>query len=162
MTKPLFDKVLVANRGEIALRIMRTLNKMGIKSVAVYSEADTNSLHVQYADEAYFIGNSPSTESYLSIKNIITAVRTSGAQGLHPGYGFLSENSNFAAILKNEGCTLIGPSAHAIKMMGDKIEAKKIAIEAGVSTVPGYMGIIDTPAEAVEIGEKIGFPVIVK
>lgn len=162
MTKPLFDKVLVANRGEIALRIMRTLHKMGIKSVAVYSEADTNALHVQYADEAYFIGNSPSTESYLSIKNIIAAVRASGAQAVHPGYGFLSENANFAVALKNEGCALIGPSVHAIKMMGDKIEAKKIAIEAGVSTVPGYMGIIDTPSQAIKIAEEIGYPVIVK
>jgi len=162
MTKPLFDKVLVANRGEIALRIMHTLRKMGIKSVAVYSEADTNSLHVQYADEAYFIGNSPATESYLSIKNIIAAIRASGAQAVHPGYGFLSENANFAAALKREGCLLIGPSAHAIRIMGDKIEAKKIAIEAGVSTVPGYMGTLNSPSEAIKLGEEIGYPVIVK
>ncbi len=162
MTKPLFDKVLIANRGEIALRVMRTLKKMGIKSVAVYSEADTNSLHVQYADEAYYIGNAPSTESYLSIKNIIGAIRSSGAQAVHPGYGFLSENALFANALKREGVTLIGPSAYAIRAMGDKIEAKKNAIDAGVSTVPGYMGTIASVAQATEIAEAIGFPVIVK
>lgn len=162
MSKALFDKVLVANRGEIALRIMRTLKKMGIKSVAVYSEADTNSMHVQYADEAYYIGNSPAPESYLSIKNIINAIRSSGANAIHPGYGFLSENPNFANILKREGVTLIGPNAHAIKQMGDKIQAKKVAVEAGVNTVPGYMGIINTVTHAIQIAEDIGFPVIVK
>lgn len=161
-TKPLFEKVLVANRGEIALRIIQTLQKMGIKSVAVYSEADTNSKHVQQADEAYYIGNSPATESYLSIKNIIAAIRESGADAVHPGYGFLSENSNFANILKREGITLIGPSAKVIKMMGDKIEAKKIAIDSGVSTVPGYMGTINNVEQAIDIAEKIGFPVIIK
>ena len=123
----LFEKVLVANRGEIAVRIIKTLKKMGIKSVAVYSESDTNSLHVQMADEAYYIGNSPATESYLSIKNIIAAARASGAQAIHPGYGFLSENHNFATALKREGRVLIGPSASAIKKFGDKIEAKKLA-----------------------------------
>ncbi|CAF0735794.1 unnamed protein product [Didymodactylos carnosus] len=162
MTKPLFDKILIANRGEIALRIMRTLKQMGIRSVAVYSEADTHSMHVQYADEAYYTGSSPATESYLSIKNIINAIRASGATGVHPGYGFLSENANFANILKREGVTLIGPNASAIKKMGDKIEAKKIAIEAGVSTVPGYIRTISNISQAVEIAEKIGFPVIVK
>ncbi|WPY00380.1 Acyl-CoA carboxylase subunit alpha [Candidatus Trichorickettsia mobilis] len=162
MSKPLFDKVLIANRGEIALRIMRSLKKMGIKSVAVYSEADTNAMHVQYADEAYYVGNSPATESYLSIKNIINAIRASGANAVHPGYGFLAENANFANILKREGVTLIGPSAQAIKQMGDKIAAKKIAIEAGVTTIPGYMGTINTVSQAISIAEDIGFPVIVK
>lgn len=162
MSKPLFDKVLIANRGEIALRIMKTLRRMGIKSVAVYSEADTNSDHVQYADEAYYIGNSPATESYLSITNIISAIRESGAQAVHPGYGFLAENAEFANILKREGITLIGPSAQVIKQMGDKIEAKKIAIDSGVSTVPGYMGIINSLSQAVEIAEDIGFPIIIK
>ena len=160
--KPLFEKVLVANRGEIALRIMKTLQKMGIKSVAVYSEADTNAQHVQYADEAYYIGNSPATESYLSIKNIITAIRESGADAVHPGYGFLAENANFANILKREGVTLIGPSAKVIKIMGDKIEAKKIAVASGVSTVPGYMGTINDVEQAIKIAEQIGFPVIIK
>lgn len=162
MTKPLFDKILIANRGEIALRIMQTLKKMGIKSVAVYSEADTHSMHVQYADEAYYIGNSPATESYLSIKNIVNAIRASGASAVHPGYGFLSENSNFANILKREGVALIGPNASAIKKMGDKIEAKKIAMETGISLVPGYIGTISNINQAIEIAEKIGFPVIVK
>ncbi|HJK86806.1 MAG TPA: acetyl/propionyl/methylcrotonyl-CoA carboxylase subunit alpha [Candidatus Megaira endosymbiont of Nemacystus decipiens] len=157
-----FDKVLVANRGEIALRIMKTLRKMKIKSVAIYSEADTNSLHVQYADEAYYVGDSPATESYLSIKNIINAIRLSGANAVHPGYGFLAENPNFANILKREGIILIGPSAKVIKQMGDKIEAKKIAIAAGVSTVPGYMGSITSLEQAIEITEKIGYPVIIK
>ena len=162
MSKPLFEKVLVANRGEIALRIMKTLRLMGIKSVAIYSEADTNSDHVQYADEAYYIGNSPATESYLSIKNIVSAIRLSGAQAVHPGYGFLAENSQFANILKREGITLIGPSAKVIKKMGDKIEAKKIAIDSGVSTVPGYMGTINNLEQANQIAGDIGFPVIIK
>jgi propionyl-CoA carboxylase alpha chain len=160
--KPLFEKVLIANRGEIALRIMKTLKKMGIKSVAVYSEADSNAKHVQYADEAHYIGSSPATESYLSIKNIIAAIRSSGAEAVHPGYGFLAENANFANILKREGITLIGPSAQVIKKMGDKIEAKKIAIDSGVSTVPGYMGTINSATQAVEIAEGIGFPIIIK
>jgi propionyl-CoA carboxylase alpha chain len=162
MSKPLFEKVLVANRGEIALRIMKTLRLMGIKSVAIYSEVDTNSDHVQYADEAYYIGNSPATESYLSIKNIVSAIRLSGAQAVHPGYGFLAENSQFANILKREGITLIGPSAKVIKKMGDKIEAKKIAIDSGVSTVPGYMGTINNLEQAIEIADNIGFPIIIK
>lgn len=162
MNKPLFDKILIANRSEIAVRIIRTLKKMGIKSVAVYSEADTNSMYVQHADEAYYIGDSPTTESYLSIKNIISAIRESGASAVHPGYGFLSENPNFANILKREGVVLIGPSAGTIKKMGDKIEAKKIAIEAGVSTVPGYMGTINDVKQAIDIAKEIGFPVIVK
>ena len=162
MSKPLFDKILIANRGEIALRIMRTLKKMKIVSVAIYSEADTNAMHVKYADEAYYVGSSPATESYLSIKNIVNAIRASGANAVHPGYGFLSENSKFANILKREGATLIGPSAGAIKKMGDKIEAKKIAIEAGVSTVPGYIGTISTITQAINIAEQIGFPIIIK
>ncbi len=162
MKPTLFDKVLVANRGEIAVRIIKTLKKMGIKSVAVYSESDTNSLHVQMADEAYYIGNSPATESYLSIKNIISAARTSGAQAIHPGYGFLSENANFATALKREGIILIGPSAAAIKKFGDKIEAKKVAIESGVNTVPGYIGIIKNHEHANLIAKELGFPVIVK
>lgn len=162
MKKTLFEKVLVANRGEIALRIMKTLRKLGIKSVAVYSEADTNAKHVQYADEAYYIGNSPATESYLSIKNIVNAARVSGAEAVHPGYGFLAENANFATALKREGITLIGPSAKVIKKMGDKIEAKKVAIDSGVSTVPGYVGIICSLEKAVEIAEGIGFPIIIK
>ncbi len=162
MKPTLFEKVLIANRGEIAVRIIKTLKKMGIKSVAVYSESDTNSLHVQMADEAYYIGNSPATESYLSIKNIVAAARSSGPQAIHPGYGFLSENAHFATALKREGIVLIGPSASAIKKFGDKIEAKKIAIESGVSTVPGYVGIIKNHEHATAIAKELGFPVIVK
>ncbi len=160
--RPLFEKILIANRGEIALRIMRTLKKLGIKSVAIYSEADTNSQHVQYADEAYYVGSSPATSSYLSIKNIFDAIRQSGAQAVHPGYGFLSENAHFATALRREGITLIGPNARTIKQMGDKIEAKKIAIESGVSTVPGYTGIITNVSSAIKIAQEIGFPVIIK
>ena len=158
----MFEKVLVANRGEIALRIMRTLKNMGIKTVAVYSEADTNSLHVQFADEAVYIGPSPATESYLSIKNILAAIAKTGAQAVHPGYGFLSENAEFARLLQKEGIKLIGPSANAIKSMGDKIEAKKIAVSAGVTTVPGFMGEIDSVDHAKKIASEIGFPVIIK
>lgn len=159
---PPFDTVLVANRGEVALRIMRTLKKMNIKAVAVYSEADANALHVQYADEAHYIGSSPATKSYLSIPNVLKAVRNSGAQAVHPGYGFLSENPKFAHILARGGVALIGPSAKAIKNMGDKVEAKRIAAKAGVNAVPGYIGIIPNSKQAVKIAEEIGFPVIVK
>jgi propionyl-CoA carboxylase alpha chain len=158
----MFEKVLVANRGEIAIRIMRTLKNMGIKTVAVYSEADTNALHVKYADEAIYIGPSAATESYLSIPNIINAIRKSNAEAVHPGYGFLSENYDFAKALKKEGVVLIGPSAKVVKTMGDKIEAKKIAQDANVSTVPGYIGIIKNPEQAVTIAEEIGFPVMIK
>lgn len=157
-----FEKILIANRGEIALRIISTLQKMGIKSVAVYSEADTNSEYVQQADEAYYIGDSPATESYLSIKNIIRAIRLSGADAVHPGYGFLSENPDFANKLSREGVTLIGPSAKIISKMGDKVEAKKIAIDSGVNTVPGYIGVIDTLKQATSIANDIGFPIIIK
>jgi propionyl-CoA carboxylase alpha chain len=162
MSKPLFDKVLVANRGEIALRILKTLKRMGIKTVAVYSEADTNSLHVQYADEALYIGPSPATESYLSIDNIIKAIRATGAGAVHPGYGFLSENAEFARALKRESVVLIGPSAKHIAMMGDKLEAKKIAINSGVSTIPGYVGALESTEQAIEIARQIGFPVMLK
>lgn len=162
MKNKLFDKVLIANRGEIAVRIIKTLKKLGIKSVAVYSEADTNALHLDLADEAIFIGNSPATDSYLCIPHIISAIRKSGAQAVHPGYGFLSENPQFAEALAKEKVVLIGPSAECIRSMGDKIEAKKMAEKAGVSTVPGYLGVIDSPNHAIKIAKKIGFPVMVK
>jgi propionyl-CoA carboxylase alpha chain len=162
MSAPLFEKVLIANRGEIALRVIKTLKKMGIKTVAVYSEADTNALHVHQADEAIYIGPSPATESYLSIPNLIEAVRKSGAQAVHPGYGFLSENAGFARALKKEGVVLIGPSASVIKTMGDKIEAKKLAKESGVSTIPGYSGVVESESHALEIAKDIGFPIIIK
>lgn len=158
----MFTKILVANRGEIAIRIMRTLKKMGIKSVAVYSEADADALHVQYADEAYFIGQASATDSYLSINNIIKAVHASKAQAVHPGYGFLSENAKFATQLEKGKISLIGPSVKSIKDMGDKIAAKKIASSAGVSTIPGYMGHVKDANEAIKIAKKIGFPVMIK
>jgi len=158
----LFDKVLIANRGEIAVRIIKTLRKLRIKSVAVFSESDTNAVHVNLADEAEFIGNSPAIDSYLCIDHIISAIRKSGAQAVHPGYGFLSENPKFAEALAAEGVALIGPSPESIKSMGDKIEAKIIAEKSKVNTVPGYMGIISDDKKALSIAKKIGFPVIVK
>ncbi len=155
-------KLLIANRGEIACRIIKTCRKLGIKTVAVYSDADTNSLFVQMADEAVNIGHAPSSQSYLNISKIIAAVKKTGATMVHPGYGFLSENRNFAEALEKEGVIFVGPSVYSVEMMGDKIESKKLALEAGVSTVPGHMGIIKDGVEAAQIAEKIGFPVMVK
>jgi propionyl-CoA carboxylase alpha chain len=155
-------KLLIANRGEIACRIIRSCRKLGIRTVAVYSDADTNSLFVQMADEAVHIGNSPSSQSYLDIKKILAAVKKSGATMVHPGYGFLSENSNFANELKKNDIIFVGPSVSSIEMMGDKIESKKIAIAAKVSTVPGHMGVIKDGKEALKIAKKIGFPVMIK
>ncbi len=155
-------KLLIANRGEIACRIIKTCRKMNIKTVAVYSDADTNSLFVQMADEAVNIGHSPSSQSYLNVDKILAAVKKTGATMVHPGYGFLSENRNFANALEKAGVIFVGPSTYSIEMMGDKIESKKLAIEAGVSTVPGHMGVIKEAGEAAEIAEKIGFPVMVK
>ena len=140
-------KLLIANRGEIACRIIKTCRKMGIKTVAVYSDADTNSLFVQMADEAVNIGHSPSSQSYLNIDKILAAVKKTGATMVHPGYGFLSENRNFANALEKEGVIFVGPSVHSVEKMGDKIESKKLALEANVSTVPGHMGIIKDAAE---------------
>ncbi|MCD6034848.1 MAG: acetyl/propionyl/methylcrotonyl-CoA carboxylase subunit alpha [Rickettsiales bacterium] len=157
-----FRKILVANRGEIACRIMRSVRKMGARGVAIYSEADANALHVKEADEAVFVGPSPTNQSYLNIDNILDAIRKTGAEAVHPGYGFLSENRAFAEALEKEGIVLIGPSPHAIKAMGDKIEAKKLAEKAGVNTVPGYMGVIKDAKEATKIAKKIGFPVMIK
>lgn len=158
----MFKKILIANRGEIALRIIKTAKKMGIKTVAVYSEADTNSLYVTNADEAVFIGQSPSDKSYLVINNIIDAIRQTGAQAVHPGYGFLSENAEFARRVEEEGVVFIGPPVVAIKSMGDKIEAKKLAEKAKVSCVPGYIGQVDDIKEAVRLVDKIGLPVVIK
>lgn len=158
----MFKKILIANRGEIALRIIKTAKKMGIKTVAVYSEADTNSLYVTNADEAVFIGQSPSDKSYLVINNIIDAIRQTGAQAVHPGYGFLSENAEFARRVEEEGVVFIGPPVEAIKSMGDKIEAKKLAEKAKVSCVPGYIGQVDDIKEAVKLVEKVGLPVVIK
>src|SRR5271163_1541560 len=158
----MFEKILIANRGEIAVRIMSTAKRMGIKTVAVYSEADTNALHVKQADEAVYIGPSPSSQSYLRIENIISAIDHSGAEAVHPGYGFLSENAEFARAVKRAGAVLIGPSAESIKMMGDKIESKKIAVKAGVTTVPGTLDVVTSAKEAKKIAEEIGYPVMIK
>ena len=139
-------KLLIANRGEIACRIIKTCRKMGIKTVAVYSDADNNSLFVQMADEAVNIGHSPSSQSYLNVDKILAAIKKTGADLVHPGYGFLSENRAFANALEKNGVTFVGPSVYSIEMMGDKIESKKIAIAAGVSTVPGHMGVVKASA----------------
>ena len=155
-------KLLIANRGEIACRIIKSCRKLKIKTVAVYSDADTNSLFVQMADEAYNIGPSPSSQSYLDVKKILSVIKKTGANLVHPGYGFLSENRDFANELEKNGVTFVGPSVHAIEMMGDKIQSKKIAIEAGVSTVPGHMGVIKDEKEATQIAKEVGFPVMVK
>ncbi len=155
-------KLLIANRGEIACRIIKSCRKLGIKTVAVYSDADTNSLFVQMADEAVNIGHSPSSQSYLNVDKILAAVKKTGATMVHPGYGFLSENRTFANSLEKAGVIFVGPSVYSIEMMGDKIESKKLAIAAGVSTVPGHMGIVKDGIEAANIAEQIGFPVMVK
>ena len=158
----MFDKILIANRGEIACRVMKTAKKMGIKTVAVFSDADRNALHVKMADEAVNIGPPPANQSYIDIDKVIAAVKETNAKAVHPGYGFLSENSKFAKALADIGVIFVGPPASAIKSMGDKITSKKIAQEAGVNTVPGYMGVINDDDEALRISKKIGYPVIIK
>jgi propionyl-CoA carboxylase alpha chain len=158
----MFEKILIANRGEIACRIIRTCRQLGIRPVAVYSEADADALHVRMADEAVPIGPPPATESYLRVDRIVEAARRTGANAVHPGYGFLSENPLLAEALEAEGIVFIGPSAHAIRAMGDKIESKRIAAEAGVSTVPGHLEAIRDPDLAIAVAHEIGFPVMVK
>ncbi|MEL6783548.1 MAG: acetyl/propionyl/methylcrotonyl-CoA carboxylase subunit alpha [Pseudomonadota bacterium] len=158
----MFQKILIANRGEIACRVIKTARRMGIQTVAIYSDADRNALHVQMADEAIHIGPPPAAESYIVIDKVIQAIRDSGAQAVHPGYGFLSENPKFAEALKKEGVAFIGPPPGAIEAMGDKITSKKLAAEAGVSTVPGHMGLIEDADEAVKIAQEIGYPVMIK
>ncbi|MCL6707650.1 acetyl/propionyl/methylcrotonyl-CoA carboxylase subunit alpha [Pseudomonas sp. R2.Fl] len=155
-------KILIANRGEIACRVIKTAKKMGIATVAVYSDADRDALHVKMADEAVHIGPAPSNQSYIVIEKILEAIRESGADAVHPGYGFLSENAVFADALRNQGVTFIGPPVGAIQAMGDKITSKKLAAEAGVSTVPGHMGLIEDADEAVRISDEIGYPVMIK
>ena len=158
----MFEKILIANRGEIACRVIKTARRMGIKTVAVYSDADRGALHVKIADEAVHIGPSPAAQSYILIDKIMDAVRATGAQAVHPGYGFLSENRHFAAALESAGVVFIGPPSAAIEQMGDKITSKKIAQNAGVSTVPGHMGLIADADEAVRIATQIGYPVMIK
>lgn len=158
----MFKKILIANRGEIACRVMKTAKRMGIKTVAVYSDADKNALHVEMADEAVHIGAAAASESYLVIDKIMDAIKQTGAEAVHPGYGFLSENRLFAEALDKAGVAFIGPNAGAIEAMGDKITSKKLAAEAGVSTVPGHMGLIADADEAVKIATKVGYPVMIK
>ena len=158
----MFDKILIANRGEIACRVIKTAKKMGLTTVAIYSDADAQALHVEMADEAIHIGPPPANQSYIVIDKVMEAVKQSRAQAVHPGYGFLSENSKFAEALDAVGVAFVGPPVGAIEKMGDKITSKKIAQEAGVSTVPGYMGLIEDAEEAVKISNEIGYPVMLK
>ena len=158
----MFKKILIANRGEIACRVIKSAQKMGIKTVAIYSDADAGALHVKMADEAVHIGPPPANQSYIVIDKVMDAIRQTGAEAVHPGYGFLSENPKFAEALEAEGVAFIGPPKGAIEAMGDKITSKKIADEAGVSTVPGYMGLIEDADEAVKISGEIGYPVMIK
>lgn len=158
----MFNKILIANRGEIAVRVIKTCQRLGIETVAVYSEADADSKAVDMADEAVFIGASPPGESYLVMDKIIEAALKTGAEAIHPGFGFLSENPKFPKALEEAGLAWIGPNIHAIEVMGDKITSKKFAVEAGVSTVPGHMGLIEDAEEAVKIATEIGFPVMIK
>lgn len=158
----MFEKILIANRGEIACRIIRTAKQMGIKTVAVYSDADREAKHVELADEAVYIGPAPSRESYLVMDHILQACRDTGAQAIHPGYGFLSENEVFAKRVEEEGLVFIGPKHHSIGAMGDKIASKKLAMASKVNTIPGYNDVIDTAEQAVEIAQSIGYPVMIK
>ncbi|RAK51040.1 acetyl-CoA carboxylase biotin carboxylase subunit [Phenylobacterium deserti] len=158
----MFSKILIANRGEIAVRIIKTCRRLGIATVVVYSEADADSMAVEMADEAVFIGPAPAAQSYLVADKIVDACRQTGAEAVHPGFGFLSENAGFAKRLADEGIVFIGPNPAAIEAMGDKIESKKFAAKAGVSTVPGHVGEIDDTTHAIRIAEEIGYPVMIK
>eukprot|EP00298_Acanthocystis_sp_HF-20_P012075 c19711_g1_i2.p1 GENE.c19711_g1_i2~~c19711_g1_i2.p1 ORF type:complete len:702 (+),score=238.22 c19711_g1_i2:81-2186(+) len=160
--KKTFDKILIANRGEIAIRVMKTAKAMGIKTVAVYSDADANSKHAKFADEAYNIGPAPSNQSYLVQEKILDVVKKSGAQAVHPGYGFLSEKYFFSRALRDMGVKFIGPGEAPLKCMGDKVESKQIARNAGVNTIPGFAGILKTAEDAVKAAHEIGYPVMVK
>jgi propionyl-CoA carboxylase alpha chain len=158
----MFRKILIANRGEIACRVIKTARRMGIATVAVHSDADANALHVRMADEAAAIGPAPAAQSYLSIENIVAACKETGADAVHPGYGFLSERAEFVRALEQAGIAFIGPNANAIEAMGDKIESKKFAAKAKVSTVPGFLGVIEDESHAIRIAGEIGYPVMIK
>ncbi|CAL1577767.1 unnamed protein product [Knipowitschia caucasica] len=157
-----FEKILVANRGEIACRVMKTCKKMGIQTVAVHSDVDASAVHVKMADEAICVGPAPTNKSYLNMDAIMEAIRSTGAQAVHPGYGFLSENKEFAKRLAAEGVAFIGPDTHAIQAMGDKIESKLIAKAAKVNTIPGFDGVVQNAEDAVKIAQSIGYPVMIK
>jgi propionyl-CoA carboxylase alpha chain len=158
----MFKKILIANRGEIACRVIRTARKMGIQTVAVYSDADARAVHVQMADESYHLGGSKSADSYLRVDRVLDAIKATGAEAVHPGYGFLSENAAFAEALEKAGIAFIGPGIRAITSMGDKIASKQLAGEAGVNTIPGYTDVIEDADHAVNIAREIGYPVMLK
>jgi acetyl-CoA carboxylase biotin carboxylase subunit len=158
----MFKKILVANRGEIALRVMRACKELDIPTVAIHSEADADSLHVVFADEAVCVGPAPSARSYLDVKTILSACEVTGADAIHPGYGFLAENAQFAEICSVHGVTFIGPTASMMRLMGDKAQARRVMSKAGVPVVPGSEGIVRDPAHAAEIAEGIGYPVMIK
>src|SRR5690606_9686472 len=155
-------KILIANRGEIAIRIMRTCREMGISTVAVFSDADRTSQHVRYGDEAWHIGQAPSSESYLNGEKIIETAKKSGADAIHPGYGFLSENAQFARRCREEGIIFIGPAPEVIEKMGDKISAREVMIGAGIPVVPGTEGSVESEEEALNAIREIGLPVMIK
>ena len=159
---PPFEKVLISNRGEICQRIIKTCKDLGIKTVAVYSTADAKAPFVSAADEAVCVGPAPASESYLNVERVLKAIRDVGAQAVHPGYGFLSENAAFCQSIESEGVAWLGPSVSAIQDMGDKIRSKEIAEEAGVNTIPGFEGSIESVDRAVEVSNHIGYPVLVK
>src|SRR5665213_1272956 len=158
----MFDKILIANRGEIALRVHRACKEMGISTVAVHSEADASAMHVRLADESVCIGPAPASKSYLNIPSIIAACEITGAQAVHPGYGFLSENARFAEIVAAHGYTFIGPRPEHIRVMGDKIAAKQTVAAAGIPVVPGSKGALTSEAAAIAAADAIGYPVLIK
>ena len=158
----MFDKVLIANRGEIALRVIRACKELGIRTLAVYSEADVDSLHVQLADEAICIGAPPSSESYLKIDRIISAAEIGDVDAIHPGYGFLAENAHFAEVCESCNIKFIGPRAEAMRAMGDKNSARTAARKAGVPVTPGSDGIVENEADAIRVAKQIGYPVMIK
>src|SRR5690554_28552 len=158
----MFRKVLIANRGEIALRVIRACREMGVRTVAVYSEADRESLHVRFADEDVCIGPPPASGSYLNIPRLIAAAEITGAEAIHPGYGFLAENAEFAEICERSELVFIGPTAEQIRLMGDKAVARETMIAQGVPVVPGSGGAVEDPERAVKIAHDIGFPILIK
>ena len=158
----MFDKILIANRGEIALRVLRACKELGIATVAVHSTVDAHAMHVRLADESVCIGPPPARDSYLNIPSLIAACEITGADAIHPGYGFLSENAQFAEVLADHRITFIGPKAEHIRTMGDKIEAKRTAVRLGIPCVPGSEGGVSTEAEALRVAAEIGYPVLIK